>query len=416
MVRSRRVRQGLEVAVGVAAAIILAMMPTTTDAVALHQDPPSVTNEGTASWPLRLVAIIPRSYPNAGALGRFTKALPKSHWFSSVQTAYPLYSGAPGNLSTLVLYVDDMPGMNTHDRTVATYQDYVFDNVRAAGLKADPRRQSIYVLFIPCTIPHGMDVFGCASHHPAINPSRISPSLEPESDLFRQGDSMAGRLGSDPNLDRATNAVSHEVVEAYTNTNGVGRWHLHSDYPNDPWKDASPWVRGSGTIEMADMSAGSAWYEKDPRSGTTFRYERIYAPYRVAHGFNDWMVPSSPYPQYNVSDTRGVYAHGWHHFVSKGGPTVSIAMTAWAETGVGSYTVTAKVRTSGGSESKPCSLPTATWTVHDGSTFKLKVNTKPLSSGQHVWCSIQLTSTRSLPAAHDDGSHWWVVGILVTTP
>ena len=53
-------------------------------------------------------------------------------------------------------------------------------------------------------------------------------------------------------------------------------------------------------------------------------------------------------------------------------------------------------------------------TVHNGSTFSLNIDTKALSSGEHLWCGIQLTSTRTSAAAHDDTSHWWVVGILVT--
>ena len=241
--------------------------------------------------------------------------------------------------------------------------------------------------------------------------------------MFTQGDSMAVVLGTDlgPHsaLDDATLPASHELAEAYTDTVGVGRWNLHSAHPEDPWLDAPPWVRNSGTIELADLSAGSVWFEQDSVSHRTFKYERIYATYRAAHGFNDVAVPSSPYPQYNVSTSAGL--DDWHAFTYPA--AVSLPVDAWAEGSIGTFKVTASIYTFGGDygssankDASPCSLPDTKWSAHNGSSFQLKVSTVAVAHGKHLWCTIRLKSERSTVAAHDDTYHWWVVGFLVTGP
>jgi hypothetical protein len=154
-------------------------------ATTLHRNPPFVPNAGGLSKPLRLVGIIPTDYPDALALNIFIRALPKSTWLAKLRAAYPTRAHAPGNLAVAPLFVEDMPDLLHQSRTVGSYQDYVYRVARAAGVKRDTARQTIYVLFIPCQDPYGMHSFGCVSHHPVLDPKRqrrrvaASPTCSP---------------------------------------------------------------------------------------------------------------------------------------------------------------------------------------------------------------------------------------------
>jgi hypothetical protein len=380
-------------------------------ATTAHRNPPPVPNVGGFSKPLRIVGLIPSDYANASEIADFLRAAPTSQWFAAVQAAYPTRGQAPVNFTAKVLLVDNMPDMLTQSRTVASYQDYVYSTVLAQGVGKDSSHQTIYVLFIRCAPPHGMDSFGCVSHHPAIAPGQPLGNA-PESNLFSQGDSMAVVLQELSQLDAASTVASHEVAEAYTDTLGVGQWRLHSSYPGDPWMDAPPWVRAIGTIELADMAQGTRWFETDPASHQTFCYQRIYCTGCSSAGDDDYATPAQSNPVYGVSTALGNAPHDWHSFDS--GATVSIRVTAWAEAGVGSFSVSAMVQTAGGALAMPCTLPQTTWTVQDGDTFDLVVDVPRITDPQqHVWCTIELDAARPTPPADDDLKHFWMAGVIV---
>src|SRR5207248_2931603 len=160
--------------------------------------------------------IIPTQNPLAGALASFNRSLPASAWLAAVQHAYPSAAGSRANSATTILFVGDMPGLTTQSRSVGSYQDYVFSKARAAGIGPDRDRQTISVLYIPCVDPFGMDSDGCSSHHPTIEPLRLSPAFISEAVLFNTGDAMAVILGSKASLGDATVPTSHELAEAYT--------------------------------------------------------------------------------------------------------------------------------------------------------------------------------------------------------
>ncbi|HEV8630291.1 MAG TPA: hypothetical protein VGV61_08240 [Thermoanaerobaculia bacterium] len=214
--------------------------------------------------------------------------------------------------------------------------------------------------------------------------------------------------GRDLSLDSHTGAATHEIAEAYTDTKGVGPWRLKSKYPTDPWRDVLPWVRDSGTIELADLAKGSRWFETDPVSGLSFRYTRVYGSFLAVLGFTDVSVPPQTNPVYGVFTPLGNLPNDWHGYTA---PTqVSIPVTAWAQDGVGSFTVTASISTSGGQHADPCSLPVTSWPVSDGSTFQLLIDVVPVTD--HVWCTIELDSACPSPPPNDDTKHLWMVGVL----
>jgi hypothetical protein len=381
-----------------------------------HRNPPAVPNYGHKLKPLRIIAMIPTTYPHAAALESFALAITASHWLAAVQTAYPVPAGSPPNASTTVFQVTDMPSLVTQSRTVGEYQDYIFQKLIDDGIPSDRSRQTIFLMFIPCTDPHGMDHFGCTSHHPALDANRVSPHGLPEGIEFTAGDSMAVNLGpASEALDLRTIATSHEMTEAYTDTAPLAKFNIHSLFPSDPWIDAPPWVRASGSIELADMSEGSQWFETDPVSGLDFAYERIYSTFRTSHGFDDVDVPSGPHAFYNLSTPQGNLPTDWHSSTYPSVPSVPVA--AWATAAIGDWTVTASISSAGGVSSKPCSLPVKSWTVHNGSTFNLGVDTVPVTAANaHVWCVVKLHSVRPNAAADDDRFHEWFVGFVVESP
>lgn len=395
-----------------------------------HRNPPAVPNVGTPSKPLRLVAFIPTTFPNATALADFARALPASQWLHALQTAYPVAAGSPANKATTKVFMVNSPLFDLStppfpaSHTVGDYQDFVFKKMKAAGLGAAPKFQTIYFLFIPCDpASGGMDSTGCISHHPRIAPGRTSPSGAAESSVFTKGDSFAAVLKG-TSLDGHTTAATHEMSEAYTNTPGVAQFRLQASDPSEPWMDAQPWVKKSGTVEMADLAKGELWFESDPVSTATdpsghktFRYQRVYSTFRSTNGFVDTAVPVSPSPQYGVSSDLGNAPNDWNRFVL--GQTMSVKMTAWGPSSSSfTFKVTASVDTSGGADSNFCSLPTTTWTVHNNDTFHLVVNPPTLVlQGTTSWCTIALVSKQvSPPPSGGDESHLWKVGIINDAP
>ena len=371
-----------------------------------HRNPPIVHNAGTAGKPLRIVSLVPMNYPNATQLLDFGTAISSSSWLAMVSSAWNI-PGPP--LASVALKVGDMPGLVHHNRTVARYQDYVFRKARHAGIGKLPGYQTVYILYIPCSNHHGMDADGCVSHHPSLKPGRhgVAPPGKTEGDLlFTQGDSLAVVLKA-ASLNQDTGAASHELAEAATNTPGVGQWRLHTDHPDAPWLDAPPWIRKTGTIELADMSAGTDWYEH-LGAGETFRFQRIYSDTASSAG-GDPDVPPSPYPYYNVFTEKD-----WLPF--NGAHRADVSVKGWSSAPLSRWKLTAEVATWKGEASgaaDPCALAHATsWQVKNGTSVDVVV-TVAHPNGPASWCTLTLTSTTTAPPSHGDTSHFWNVGLMV---
>lgn len=399
-----------------------------------HRNPPQVPQRDAAGKTcppahdcldakrLRIVSIVPDNFPFAHDLREFGNAMVGSTWMAKFTDAYDI----PGPASAIVISVDDMPNLNSGpQKDVSDYRDYVFKKARAHGVEKAPHHQTLYLLYIPCDDDHqpraGMDGFGCSSHHPGIN---LDPGHNPDQDAFFQpGDSMAVILSFNPKpgqpaptLDRFTGAASHELAEAATDTHGGPRFSLHTDDADHPFLDSgsnaggTPWVRETGTIEVADMSEGTQEFEPRTGSSDLFRYERIYSNKASKTG-GDPAVPSSTHPYYNVStDDDWVKVNE--------GASVNIPVTAWSAAAIDDWDVEVRVSSWHGQKATPpaaapCSLSKKHWSVHNGSTFDVAVDT----TGHHadtVWCILKLKSTKSFFLG--DEFHEWFVGVIIKGP
>ncbi len=394
-----------------------------------HRNPPQVPNHDAANdtcpprqdcpqeKPLRIVFIIPKTFPFATDLEKFGKAMAGSKWLERFTAAYDI----PGPADAHIITVTDMPDLNEGKKDVSDYRDYIFKKARAEGLEQAPHHQTFYVLYIPCDDNHkpraGMDSFGCTSHHPAVDAG------SGQDVLFEPGDSMAVVLGFNPKasasafaLENATVPSSHELAEAVTDTRPGLRFNLHTDDPAHPYLDSgsnaggSPWVRESGTIELADMSEGSRWFESGTDGSGPFQYDRIYSN-KASKAGGDPDVPESKSPFYNVSTDDD-----WMS-VSTGG-SVNIPVTAWSAADIGSWDVDANVSHWSGHKddppaASPCSLSTKHWSVHNGTKFDVHVDTSG-SRQSTLWCVLHLKSSKTV----NDGDeyHEWFVGVIVRPP
>ena len=222
---------------------------------------------------------------------------------------------------------------------------------------------------------------------------------------------MAVVLGS-PSTDRdsQTTNASHGTAEAATNTKGVGQWRFHTDHPDTPWLDAPPWIRGTGTIETADMAGGTYWYEH-AALGETFRYERIYSnEASAANGDPD--VPPSPQPYYSVSTEKD-----WLPF--SGASHADVSVEGWSAAPLPGWKLTASVavwRNQKAGAPDPCSLPKTTFTMNNRTIVDVKVDIAS-PNGPTSWCTLKLTSTPTTKTpAPGDVSHFWVVGLMIGKP
>jgi hypothetical protein len=395
-----------------------------------HRNPPQVPNHDTSgrtcpphqdcppALKLRIISIIPNSFPFATDLEQFGNAIVTSSWMVQFTAAYDI----PLPASARIIKVDDMPDLNQGKKEVSDYRDYIFKKARAAGIEKAEHHQTIYVLYIPCDDKHqprpGMDSFGCSSHHPGID-----PTAEQKDKLFGPTDSMAVMLGFNPRtqpstitLDSATVAASHELAEAATDTKGLLQFKLHTDDPEHPYIDSgsnaggSPWVRESGTVELADMSEGAR--ESEPRQGSTgmFTYPRIYSN-KASKAGGDPAVPPASFPYYNVSTDQD-----WVSVTA--GQSVEIPVTAWSTQSIDSWDVNARVarwmgHTATPPAAAPCSLSTRHWDAHNNFKFNVRVQTtQPQPAG--AWCILNLKSSKSVPLG--DEFHEWFVGVIIKPP
>ncbi|HST24901.1 MAG TPA: hypothetical protein VLJ76_02835 [Gaiellaceae bacterium] len=371
-----------------------------------HRDPPLAANAGGAAKPIRVILLVPSSYPNARQLRDWGDTLPYTTWFRKVEAAWNIpWTG----LASLGYRVSDMPELRHQNHSVGYFQDYVFRTMKAKGVGKMAGFQTIYVLFVPCTSPFGMDSFGCTPHHPPIDPTRAAPGGGSEGSLFGQGDSMAVVLGSPSgSLSSQTGTASHETAEAATNTKGVGQWRFHTNHPTTPWLDAPPYIRASGTIEMADMAPSTHWFESVP-TGETFEYQRIYSN-KASRANGDPDVPPSPDPYYNVSTEKD-----WLPF--SGASHADVVATGWSAAALRAWTVTASVADWSGKKAgaaDPCSLPKTSFTANNGTTVDVKVNVSH-PNGPTSWCSIELDSSGA-GSSRGDTLHRWDVGLMLGKP
>jgi hypothetical protein len=406
-------------------------------ATAPHRHPPLLPNHDAANKPcpprndcpsakpLRIIAIIPDSYPPniAKHLEQFSSAILSSKWLKEFTAAYDI----PGpTVSRVIPGASGMPDLNHgQPKTDADFEKFIFDLSQKPNSKieADGSHRTIYVLYIPCD-DNGPGLGkngGCKSHHPGIVlGSGQTWEQQAATKLFSPGDSMAVILSFNPNQnpsaftgDQATLPASHEVAEAATDAAPGIRFNLHTDDPDHPYLDTgsnaggSPWVREGGSIETADMSEGARWFEPGPRGEGPFEYERIYSNEKSKQG-GDPAVPKSPFPYFNVSTEKD-----W--FPATSGMSVTIPFTAWSTEDNGSWDVEASVAHWLGKDNTPaaavpCSVSTHHWTVHNASTIDVHVETNAGLQNTN-WCELRLKSTKNI-AGGDDYHEWWV-GVII---
>ena len=364
-----------------------------------HGNPPLLVDH---SWPrraVRLMAFVPRSYPDWSSLTNFARSIPNSFWWKDASAAF----GLPQTMVEpvgMVQVVDDMPKL-TSSSSAVTYQRWVDDRIDRLGYSRDEDGYlTVFVLFIPCQAPQSLDGFGCVSHHP-------STSVD---------DSLA-TVTTDPNAstDAKTTAASHEIAEAATKG-----WYLDTQHTTTPWVDASPWVEdeGSGHIEAADMAQGDRSYEQgnpiDP-SGTrpVYAYSRVYSN-AASRQLGDPAVPPAPYPYYDVYATGS--SNGWYHTTP--GAVAVVHLRGWSTANFGKWKVSASVvggRTGPGRNST-CKLGKSSWTgIGNGTRSTLSLVTSSRSPTPS-WCVVKLES--SLPSSspfanHADAYHVWFIGFIV---
>ena len=264
-----------------------------------------------------------------------------------------------------------MPKLTSHSKA-ATYQTYVWKQLKRLGIGAEPDRQTIFVLYIPCKPPQALDSFGCVSHHPAIVPTASEPQ-------FTNLDSMAVVLGDPSRLDRLEDAGREP--RAGRGGHGHGRRLVHP-------RRCRP-ARG-----------GARSSSPRPSVSTTYSYVRIYANRRSSEG-GDPAVPSNPHPYYNVTS-----AQDWPK-VTAGGAAKSVVLTGWSAKKIPAWKVTATVLSweggKAGTGADPCTIAGKTsWSVANGGTLTLKVKAKPGSKGK--WCDVLLKSAAA-PTSDSDASH-----------
>jgi hypothetical protein len=390
-----------------------------------HRKPPDLQNHGWVAKPLRIIAFVPNSYPDASELREWPQAIVQSKWLAWVERAYGVpTSPAPIGLGYLV---NDMPTLPNHDATTTSvFGSWVDAKFASLGVQSLPNYQTIVIIFDHCSSPQSLDGYDCVSHHPNW-PNGI--------DAYAL--SLGNPTGSaDAQRDSLTWGASHEVAEAITDS-GDG-WHLSAvdkdhpwigstDNPSDPQNgllalpNSSPFIEdeGVGNVESADMMSGSRWIEPytPPGSSTAirFNYVRVFSNYGNTNR-DDPGVPPSPHPYYNVNTVSDWYPLA----LSQGLKTVTV--TAWSTSAIPSWTVASSVLAWEGSSARfgagtlpsPCILKSAaTETMNNGTTFQLQVQSA-LDATAGTWCVLRFESAPATPSSVGDYHHSWYVGFYVT--
>ncbi len=394
----------LAVVAGISLAVAGSALGATAFTPARHANPPLLVDHGYAGKPIRLMAFVPNSYPDAQQLIDFVRAIRFSTWWKDVSAAFRLPSTID-EPKGMIRLVDDMPPLKSKS-TSTKYEAWVARKVASLGVSLDdPSYLTVYVLYIPCTGSQALDGLGCASHHKSLSPTKE--------------DALA-LITSDPavSTDSKTVFTSHELAEAATDT-GPNGWFLSTAHKQTPWVDASPWVEdeGSGVLEAADESSGDRWYEQGPGAPGTrpvYEYDRIFSD-AAAKRLGDPAVPPTPYPYYNVFADGA--SNGWYHVAR--GAIAHVHLNGWSTASFGRWNVSARVSQgrAGTGWNPTCRLVgTSSWTgIGNAEGFTLSLATSATSAAPS-WCVVKLQS--SLPSSspfanHGDDYHSWFVGFVI---
>ena len=315
---------------------------------AAHRKPPDIQDHGYHPEALRIIAFVPSGYPDASELAAWPKAIAKSEWLARLERAYGIpTSRAPVGHGWVV---NNMPTLPGHDAsTKSVFDSWVMSELHHFHYQLHVAgHQTIIVLFRHCVRPQSLDGFACISHHPSIGSGIDSYAL-----------SLGSPTGSaNDQRDSLTEAASHEIAEAATDTGSDG-WRLtavdkdhpyaHSSTPNPhdlqggllATANASPFLEdeGSGNTEAADLAAGSRWFEDGTPPGFSkpirYGYVRPFSAYGNDHR-NDPGVPPSPDPYFNTTT-----ASDWYHL--KVGGLKRVTVTGWSTKAIPEWGVTATI-------------------------------------------------------------------------
>ncbi len=401
-----------------------------------HRDPPQVPthdasgnpcpprNDCTSAKPPRIITIMPKGYPFESDLKEFSQAMIGGDWYAQVSAAYDLPAA-----SAEVIIADDLPDLNSGEKTVNDYRNWLFKKGLEGVIKPSPNRQTVFLMYLPCDDNHkprpGMDSEGCTSHHFSIDPCSNSDPCAGQNnhnkDFFALGDAMALVLAfnpkdsSAPQLESLTVPATHESVESMTDSRSLLTFKLATSDTDHPYRDSGsndggrPWVRESGSTELGDMSEGARISVARSGGKGSFVLERIYSN-RAVRKHGDPAVPPSTFPYFNVS------TDDW--FVVAPGKIAEIPVTAWAESkDVGEWNVDVSVPRWFGHRNTPptavpCSLDKTHFTAKNDEHFTVRVQTSAVRVDS--WCILRLKSTKNVTNG-DDYHEWWV-GVHIVPP
>ena len=189
--------------------VVGALLVVGAAATTAHRNPPAANAGAPASrsawW---------RSSPRLPAgfgLADFVRFTPNSQWLTALQTAYPPPAGSVANKAAQVLMVADMPSLGpvAHRRRLPGLRLCQGPRRRIGRDKA---RQTIFVLFIPCASPHGMDPFSAPLIIPAST-RRGTPRRATRSPTSsRRATRWPCILNDASSFDGHTTAAGHELA------------------------------------------------------------------------------------------------------------------------------------------------------------------------------------------------------------
>lgn len=364
---------------------------------AAHLPWPSLRSDGgPVLATARVVSIVASNGVNAASYFAFADGVPSSQWWHSFYTEYGVgiadthfhLTGAPitqnMDISALVSYVQ---------ATLSTVD---------GGIPLDGT--NVFLVYLP---PGSKLIPSACGYHTPYP----SPTTSLGDSLAAVADDCAQLLPTETDVQRVTQAASHELAESVTDPL-LDAWLLP---PASSFRGLSAWqlLSDGAAVEVGDLCEGHLWVDAN---GT--EYQRIFSVRAAALG-GDPCVPATGEPYFESSPAMDLYG-GFP------GTTVSIPVTGWstdatapwstnvslvAGTGVFSSGATGLASFSGAS-AESCRLPL----MQNGATATLNV-TIPADAGFDDWGLFLLYSARlttaCVPAGQPDAFHFWPVGVYV---